>query len=71
VDNSNTWPAFIYLFCLFAFNVTCVELAFDCMGAVIKTTKSSFSVSVDVQVKDSQEIDKYLEVSDIKGIVSL
>jgi putative lipoic acid-binding regulatory protein len=52
------------------------ELAFDCMGAVIKTTKSKTgkftSVSVDVQVKDSQEIiDKYLEVSDIKGIVSL
>jgi putative lipoic acid-binding regulatory protein len=46
------------------------------MGAVIKTTKSKTgkftSVSVDVQVKDSQEIiDKYLEVSDIKGIVSL
>jgi putative lipoic acid-binding regulatory protein len=50
-------------------NVARVELAFDCMGAVIKTTKSKTgkftSVSVDVQVKDSQEIiDKYLEVSD-------
>jgi putative lipoic acid-binding regulatory protein len=41
-------------------NVVRVELAFDCMGAVIKTTKSKTgkftSVSVDVQVKDSQEI---------------
>jgi putative lipoic acid-binding regulatory protein len=76
LDNSNTWPA-LYLFKFIvpseADNVARVELAFDCMGAVIKTTKSKTgkftSVSVDVQVKDSQEIiDKYLEVS-IKGIV--
>jgi putative lipoic acid-binding regulatory protein len=57
-------------------NVERVELAFDCMGAVIKTTKSKTgkftSISVDVQVKDSQEIiDKYQEVATIKGIVSL
>jgi putative lipoic acid-binding regulatory protein len=57
-------------------NIVRVEQAFDCMGAVIKTTKSKTgkftSISVDVQVKDSQEIvDKYLEVSTIKGIVSL
>jgi putative lipoic acid-binding regulatory protein len=79
LDNSNTWPA-LYLFKFIvpseADNVARVELAFDCMGAVIKTTKSKTgkftSVSVDVQVKNSQEIiDKYLEVSDIKGIVSL
>jgi putative lipoic acid-binding regulatory protein len=75
VDNSNTWPA-LYLFKFIvpseADNVARVELAFDCMGAVIKTTKSKTgkftSVSVDVQVKDSQEIiDKYLEVSTLKG----
>ena len=53
-----------------------VEDAFDCMGAVIKTTKSKTgkftSVSVDVQMKDAQEIiDKYIEVSVIEGIVSL
>jgi putative lipoic acid-binding regulatory protein len=46
------------------------------MGAVIKTTKSKTgkftSVSVDVQVKDSQEIiDKYLEVSTLKGSCKL
>jgi hypothetical protein len=46
------------------------------MGAVIKTTKSKtgkfISISVDVMVKDSQEIiDKYKEVSTIKGIISL
>jgi hypothetical protein len=43
------------------------------MGAVIKTTKSKTgkftSVSVDVQVKILKKY-KYLEVSDIKGIVS-
>jgi putative lipoic acid-binding regulatory protein len=63
LDNSNTWPA-LYLFKFIvpseADNVARVELAFDCMGAVIKTTKSKTgkftSVSVDVQVKDSQEI---------------
>jgi hypothetical protein len=79
LDNSNTWPA-IYLFKFIVpsvnDNVERVELAFDCMGAVIKTTKSKTgrftSISVDVQMKDSQEIiEKYLEVSTIEGIVSL
>ena len=79
LDMSNTWPA-LYLFKFIVptedDNIKRVELAFDCMGAVIKTTKSKTgkftSVSIDVQVKDSQEvIDKYLEVSTIKGIISL
>jgi putative lipoic acid-binding regulatory protein len=79
LDMSNTWPA-LYLFKFIVpsenDNVVRVEQAFDCMGAVIKTTKSKTgkftSISVDVQVKDSQEVvDKYLEVSTIKGIVSL
>ena len=53
-----------------------VESAFDCMGAVINTRKSKTgkftSISIDVTMKDSQEIvDKYLEVSTIEGIVSL
>ena len=79
LDMSNTWPAE----CLYKFivptesdNVTRVEEAFDCMGAVIKTTKSKTgkftSISVDVTMKDAQEIiDKYIEVSTIKGIISL
>jgi putative lipoic acid-binding regulatory protein len=79
LDISNTWPA-LYLFKFIVptenDNVERVELAFDCMGAIIKTTKSKTgkftSISVDVQVKDAQEIvDKYLEVSTIKGIISL
>lgn len=79
LDMSNTWPAeYLFKFIVPAENdnVERVELAFDCMGAVIKTTKSRTgkftSISVDVQMKDSQAIiDKYLEVSVIEGIISL
>jgi len=79
LDMNNTWPA-LYLFKFIVpsvdDNIERVEQAFDCMGAVIKTTKSKTgkftSVSVDVQMKDAQEIiDKYLEVSVIEGIISL
>jgi putative lipoic acid-binding regulatory protein len=79
LDMSNTWPS-LYLFKFIVptknDNVVRVELAFDSMGAIIKTRKSKTgkftSVSVDVQVKNSQEIvDKYLEVSTIEGIISL
>jgi putative lipoic acid-binding regulatory protein len=79
LDLSNAWPA-LYLFKFIVpsenDNVERVEQAFDCMGAVIKTTKSRTgkftSVSIDVQMKDSQEIvEKYQEVSVIKGIISL
>ena len=63
LDESNTWPA-IYLFKFIVpsvnDNVERVEAAFDCMGAVINTKKSKTgkftSVSVDVTMKDSQEI---------------
>ena len=79
LDMSNTWPAeYLFKFIVPSVddNVLQVENAFDCMGAVIKTTKSKTgkftSISVDVTVKDAQEIiDKYQEVSTIKGIVSL
>lgn len=79
LDNSNSWPS-LYLFKFIVptniDNIEKVEKAFDCMGAVIKTTKSKTgkftSISIDVQMKSSQEIvDKYLEVSTIEGIVSL
>lgn len=79
LDSSTTWPApYLYKFIVpsVSDNVLRVEEAFNCMGAVIKTTKSKTgkftSISVDVTMKDSQEvIDKYLEVSTIEGIVSL
>ena len=79
LDMSNTWPA-EYLFKFIdptdAAKIQKVEEAFDCMGAVIKTTKSRTgkftSISIDVQMKDSQEIiDKYQEVSTVEGIISL
>lgn len=79
LEMSNTWPA-LYLFKFIVpslqENIKHIELAFDSMGAVIKTTKSKTgkftSVSVDVQMKDAQEIiNKYLEVSTIEGIISL
>jgi hypothetical protein len=50
---SNTWPA-LYLFKFIvpseADNVARVELAFDCMGAVIKTTKSKTGSSLVYQL---------------------
>ncbi|KAB1154329.1 DUF493 family protein [Flavobacterium luteum] len=79
LDMSNTWPAeYLFKFIVPSVddNVIRVEEAFNCMGAIIKTTKSKTgkftSVSIDVTVNNSQEvIDKYQEVSTIKGIVSL
>ena len=79
LDMSNIWPAeYLFKFIVPSIddNVFRVEEAFNCMGAVIKTTKSKTgkftSVSIDVTVKNAQEvIDKYQEVSTIKGIVSL
>jgi len=79
LDMANTWPA-EYLFKFIVptdiEKIQKVEEAFDCMGAVIKTTKSKTgkftSLSVDVLVKDAQEIvDKYQEVATIEGIISL
>ncbi len=79
LDMANTWPA-EYLFKFIvpsdADKVKQVQEAFDCLGAVIKTTKSKTgkftSISVDVQMKSSQEIiDKYQQLSTIEGIISL
>lgn len=79
LDNSNTWPA-EYLFKFIVptdeQKIEAVKNAFDCLGAVIKTSQSKTakftSLSVDVQMKSAQEIiDKYIEVSTIEGIVSL
>jgi uncharacterized protein len=79
LDNSNTWPAeYLFKFIVPTAEDTIfkVENAFNCMGAVIKTTKSKTgkftSISIDVLMKDSQEIiDKYQELATIKGIISL
>ncbi|MCF8321589.1 MAG: DUF493 family protein [Flavobacterium sp.] len=79
LDNSSTWPS-VYLFKFIVpsenDNVFQVEEAFNRMGAVIKTTKSKTgkftSISIDVTMNNAQEIiNKYMEVSNIKGIISL
>lgn len=79
LDNSSTWPS-VYLFKFIVpsenDNVFQVEEAFNRMGAVIKTTKSKTgkftSISIDVTMNNAQEIiNKYMEVSTIKGIISL
>lgn len=79
LDMSTSWPA-EYLFKFIVptdkEKILQVEKSFDCMGAVIKTTKSKTgkftSISIDVTMKDSQEvIDKYIEVSTVEGIISL
>lgn len=77
--NNPVWPAeylFKFIVPTSVEKVQQIEDAFNCMGAVIKTTKSKTgkftSVSIDVQMKDAQEIiDKYIEVSTIEGIISL
>jgi putative lipoic acid-binding regulatory protein len=79
LNNSNSWPAeylFKFIVPTIDDNVEKVENTFNCMGAVIKTTKSKTakftSISVDVTMKSAEEIiEKYQEVSTIKGIVSL
>jgi putative lipoic acid-binding regulatory protein len=79
LDTSTTWPStYLYKFIVPSINdnVFRVEEAFNCMGAVIKTTKSKTgkftSISIDVTMKNSQEvIDKYIEVATIEGIISL
>ena len=79
LNNSNTWPA-EYLFKFIVptdqEKIEKVENAFDSMGAVIETKHSKTgkytSISIDVQMPNAQEIiDKYLELSTIKGIISL
>ena len=79
LDLSTTWPSlYLYKFIVPSDkeNIFRVQEAFDCLGAVIKTTKSKTgkftSISINVMMKDSQQIiDKYIELSTIKGIISL
>ncbi|MSP85518.1 MAG: DUF493 family protein [Flavobacteriaceae bacterium] len=79
LNNSNTWPA-EYLFKFIVptdqEKIEIVKNAFNNMGSVIVTKHSKTgkytSVSIDVQMKNAQKIiDKYLELSTIKGIISL
>lgn len=79
LEKSNSWPAlYLYKFIVPTDKekIEQVQKAFDCLGAVIKTTQSKTgkftSVSVDVQMESPQAvIEKYQELSTIEGIVSL
>ncbi|MGA9639125.1 DUF493 family protein [Flavobacterium sp.] len=79
LEKSNSWPAlYLYKFIVPTDKekIEQIQKAFDCLGAVIKTTQSKTakftSVSVDVQMESAQAvIEKYQELSTIEGIVSL
>jgi len=79
LSNSTLWPSeYLYKFIMpsNAQSIAKVEAAFNNMGAVITTQQSKTgkftSVSVSVNMQNPQSvIDKYIEVSDIEGIISL
>lgn len=79
LNNTSLWPS-EYLFKFIVPSdqnkIIKVESSFDNMGAVIKTNHSKTgkytSVSINVQMKNPDAvIEKYLEVSEIEGIISL
>lgn len=79
LSDSATWPAgylFKFIVPTDTEKILQIENAFNGKGAVIKTTKSKngkyTSVSIDVRMKSPQSvIDKYIELSEIEGIISL
>jgi putative lipoic acid-binding regulatory protein len=79
LTNSSLWPSeYLYKFIMPSdiHNIAKVEAAFNNMGAVISTQQSKTgkftSVSISVNMSNPQSvIDKYIEVSDIEGIISL
>lgn len=79
LSDSTIWPS-EYLFKFIVptdpEKISQIENTFNGMGAVIKTTKSKngkyTSVSIDVKMQSAQSvIDKYIELSEIEGIISL
>lgn len=79
LEESNTWPAeYLYKFILpnEAEKIDKLNHIFDNLGAVITTRISAkenyFSFSIHVMMENPQHvIDKYLEVAEIEGVVSL
>lgn len=79
LTDSTLWPSeYLFKFIVPSLpgNVEEVEKAFDNMGAVIETTESKTgkytSVSINVRMVSAQSvIDKYVQLSDIEGIISL
>ena len=79
LSNSTLWPSeYLYKFIIPSdvHKIAKVEATFNDMGAVITTQQSKTgkftSVSISVTMASPQNvIDKYIEVSDIEGIISL
>ena len=79
LENTSTWPSeYLYKFIVPTDPKKIEELenAFDNLGAVIKTKQSKAgkytSVSVNVMMENpGNVVEKYIEVSNIEGIISL
>ncbi len=79
LKNTSTWPGeYLYKFIVPTDNekIALVENAFNNLGAVIHTKQSKTakytSISINVTMKDPDSvIEKYIELSAIKGIISL
>lgn len=79
MNNTSVWPSeYLYKFIVPTDKkkIEEVENAFDNLGAVIQTTQSKTgkytSLSVNVTMENPEQvIEKYIEVSDIEGIISL
>lgn len=79
LSNTSVWPSeYLYKFIVPTDKkkIEEVENAFDNLGAVIQTSQSKTgkytSLSVNVTMKNPEHvIEKYIEVSNIEGIISL
>jgi len=79
LTNTSLWPSdYLYKFVVptDSKKIKRIETAFDNTGAVINTSQSKTgkytSISVSVKMKSPEDvIEKYIEVSDIEGIISL
>ncbi|KGO93939.1 DUF493 family protein [Flavobacterium enshiense] len=77
--NSTVWPSeylFKFIVPTDVDKVRIIETSFDGMGAVIETHQSKTgkytSVSINVTMKNAQSVvDKYIELTNIEGIISL
>ncbi|WP_313804569.1 DUF493 family protein [Flavobacterium sp.] len=77
--NSTIWPSeylFKFIVPTDSDKIMVIENAFNGMGAVINTSKSKTgkytSVSINVRMNSAQSvIDKYIEMSEVEGIISL
>ena len=79
LHNTSEWPGeYLYKFIIptSSKKIEEVENAFDNMGAVIKTHQSKTakytSISINVRMESPESvIEKYIDVSNIEGIISL